>query len=149
MLQVFMFFYRSEHRGNNFNRPERRVRIHRYWNENYFIAVQQSTGGIGSFHDVFVWSWEECQKPRFLYSHSLHKEYPTGLFPTAFFLWQSYLVLIPDTRPSGASQALRSVIRVHDLSNQNRMQLVGSYDFPEDSPMRRHIQGIQGILYTQ
>ena len=82
------------------------------------------------------------------YSHSLHKEYPTGLFPTAFFLWQSYLVLMPDTRHSGESQALRSVIRVHDLSNK-RMQLVGSYDFPEDSPMRRHIQGIQGMLYTQ
>ena len=143
---LISFYYRSEHRGSTFNRPERRVRIHRYWNEDYFIAIQQGVGGGGSFHEVFVWRWEECQKPRYLYSYSLQKEYPTGLFPTAFFLWQSYLVLMPDTRHSRESQKLRSVIRVHDLSKERRMQLVGSFDFPESSPMRRYVPGMDGKI---
>lgn len=98
----------------------------------------------GTFHEVFVWGWEECQRPTFLYSHNLYKEYPTGLFPTAFFLWRSYLVIMPDTR-SRDDGALRSMIRVHDLSNDRRMKRVGSYDFPESSPMRRHVPGTQGM----
>ena len=142
--RLLKYKYRSEHRGSNFNRPERRVRIHRYWNEDYFIAIQQGRGETESFHDVFVWKWEECQKPRFFYSYSFQEKYPTGLFPTAFFLWQSYLVLMPDTRHLMGSQTLRSIIRVHDLSSEKRMQLVGSYDFPESSPMRRFVPGMEG-----
>ena len=137
---------RSEHRGSTFNRPERRVRIHRYWNEQYFIAIQQGVAGSQLFHDIFVWQWEECQKPKYLYSYNLQNEYPTGLFPTAFFLWKSYLVLIPETRHATYGRKLRSMIRVHDLSNEKRMELVGSYDFPESSALRRHVPGINGKL---
>ena len=142
----YHFLCRSEHRGSKFNRAERRVRIHRYWNEEYFIAIQQGFGEIEGFHDVFVWKWEECQKPRFFYSYSFQQEYPSGLFPTAFFLWQSYLVLMPETRISRESQSLRSMIRVHDLSSEKRMELVGSYDFPDSSPMRRYVPGMEGKL---
>ncbi len=76
---------RSPHRRSAFNRPERRVRIHRYWNEDYLVAVQYRprghanlvAGALGAlhghpepegFHDVFVWGWHECQRPSFLYT---------------------------------------------------------------------------------
>jgi hypothetical protein len=45
---------------------------------------------------------------------------------------------------------LKSMIRVHDLSNEKRMKLVGSYDFPDASPLRRYVPGINGnICYSK
>ena len=53
---------------------------------------------------------------------------------------------MPETRISRESQSLRSMIRVHDLSSEKRMELVGSYDFPDSSPMRRYVPGMEGKL---
>ncbi len=72
--------------------------------------------------------------------------YPGGVFPTAFFLHRSYLVLMPDpvwsdlhNRPDNSGSNQRAMIRVHDLANN--MELVGKYDFPENSPYRRQYRG--------
>ncbi len=78
--------------------------------------------------------------------------YPGGVFPTAFFLHRSYLVLMPDPvfprGPPGAGQqqqhnannqeTQKAMIRVHDLSRD--LELVGSYDFPRESRYRRHVE---------
>ena len=62
--------------------------------------------------------------------------YPQGLFPTAFFLWKHYLVLMPDTGYVREDMILSSMIRVHNL--KDNMKLVGSFDFPADSNQRRY-----------
>ena len=127
---------RSSHRHSpKAKDPRRRVRIHRYWNEDFLVAVQFSQR---QFNDLYVWKWTECQNPQFLYNYDLFPLYPRGLFPTAFFLWKHYLVLMPDTAYIHEDQILTSMIRVHDLNNH--MALVGSYDFPEDSPQRRYLK---------
>ena len=59
------------------------------------MAIQHTMNH--AFNDIFVWGWKECQNPRYLYSYDMSKLYPTGLFPTAFFLWKKYLVLMPET----------------------------------------------------
>ena len=79
----------------------------------------------------------ECQNPKFLYNFDLFEMYPQGLFPTAFFLWKHYLVLMPDTGYVRENQVFTSMIRVHDLNDN--MKLVGSYDFPEQSSTRRYV----------
>ena len=89
------------------------------------------------FNDLFVWKWMECQNPKFLYNFDLFELYPQGLFPTAFFLWKHYLVLMPDTGYVRENQVFTSMIRVHDLNDN--MKLVGSYDFPEQSSTRRYV----------
>jgi len=107
----------------------------RYWNEDYLIAIQHTVNH--AFNDIFVWSWNECQNPSFLYSHDLSSTYPTGLFPTSFFLWKRYLVLMPETGYIQEERQLTSMIRVHDLSRN--FELVGKYDFPENG-LRRHLK---------
>lgn len=127
---------RSSHRRSPFNHPERRVRLHRYWNEDYLLLISQSR--VNRFMDVFVWSWKECQNPVFLYSKDLYSQYPTGLFPTAFFVSKSYFVLMPNPVVDGGLETVRSMIRVHDISDN--MKLVGQYDFPDIKGRRRHVR---------
>ena len=112
--------------------PRRRVRIHKDWNDDFLVVVQF---GQRQFNDLYVWKWERCRKPKFLYNHDFFQEYPNGLFPTAFFLWKNYLVLMPDTGYMLEDRLLTSMIRAHDLNDN--MKLIGSYDFPQDSPFRR------------
>ena len=113
----------------------------RYWNENYLVAIQHNISH--SFNDIFVWRWSECQAPKFLYSFDLSSLYPAGLFPTSFFLWKHYFVLMPENgHLKQKKQLLRSMIRVHDLEDDFR--LVGSYDFPEDGPRRQAMQALSG-----
>ena len=114
----------------------RRVRVNRYWNEEFLIVIQHNINH--TFNDIFVWSWAECQKPKFLYSHDLLPLYPTGLFPTSFFLHKNYLVLMPDTSYNQTQRTFRSMLRVHDLNDN--FKLVGSYDFPEEEGVRRHLR---------
>lgn len=121
------------HRKSPFNDQKRRVRINRYWNEEFLVAIQHKMDH--SFNDIFVWKWKECQNPEFMYSFDLRPLYPTGLFPTAFFLHKNFLVMMPETGYIREEKKLRSMIRVHDLSDN--MALVGSYDFPENG-YRRH-----------
>lgn len=54
------------------------------------------------------------QDPQFLYSRDLTPLYPTGLFPTAFFLWKQFLVLIPETGYINDERRLSSMIRYGD-----------------------------------
>ena len=101
--------YRAGHRHSlKAKDPSRRVRIHRYWNEDFLVAVQFSQR---QFNDLYVWKWNECQNPEFLYNYDLYPLYPRGLFPTAFFLWKHYLVLMPDTAYIHEDQILTSMIR--------------------------------------
>lgn len=126
---------RSQHRGCPYTDQKRRVRVHRYWNEEYLVVIQHAFSH--NINDIFVWQWEECQNPVFRYSHSLGHLYPTGLFPTAFFLWDKYLVMMPETSNLGfinEERKVSSMIRTHDLSDNFR--LTGQYDFPEDGPRR-------------
>jgi len=124
---------RAGHRGSKYNDQRRRVRIHRYWNEDYLVAIQHTCSHHG-FNDIFVWRWAECQDPQFLYSRDLTPLYPTGLFPTAFFLWKQFLVLIPETGYINDERRLSSMIRVHDLSRD--FSLAGQYDLPEGGRQR-------------
>jgi len=119
--------------------PRRRVRIRRYWNEDFLVAVQFSKR---QFNDLYVWRWKECQQPEFMYNYDLYNEYPQGLFPTAFFLWKHYLVLMPDTGYFRDEMILTSMIRVHDL--KDNMKLVGRYDFPQEGQKRRHLRSENG-----
>ena len=91
---------------------------------------------FNTFNDMFVWRWSECRDPVFLYSVDLAPFYPTGLFPTAFFLYKQYLVLMPETVRTEQSRT-RSMIRVHDISAKD-FKLVGSYDLPENEKARRY-----------
>ena len=68
--------------------------------------------------------------------------YFQGLFPTAFFLWKHYLVLMPDTGYFRDEMILTSMIRVHDL--KDNMKLVGRYDFPQEGQKRRHLRSENG-----
>jgi len=127
---------RSFHRKSPFNDTRRRVRINRYWNEDFLIVIQHNVSH--TFNDIFVWSWKECQNPTFLYSYDLLQKYPTGLFPTSFYLWKNFMVLMPETGYIPNARTFTSVIRVHDLNKG--FEKVGSYDFPEDSKTRRHLK---------
>lgn len=105
------------------------------------MAIQHNISQ--SFNDIFVWKWNECQSPSFLYSFDLSPLYPTGLFPTSFFLWKKYFVLMPENGHLKQSKhLLKSMIRVHDLEDQ--FSLVGSFDLPEDGPSRHAVQGLAG-----
>ena len=58
--------FRSYHRHSpRAKDPRRRVRIHRYWNEDFLVAVQFSKR---QFNDLYVWRWKECQQPEFMYN---------------------------------------------------------------------------------
>ena len=124
---------RSAHRGSPYVEGRRRVRINRYWNEDYLVVLQHDSQH--NFNDIFVWAWKECQQPRFLYSKDMMPLYPTGLFPTAFFLYKQFLVLMPDTAGISSTSTFTSMIRVHDLTSD--LALVGSYSLPENSSARR------------
>ena len=87
---------RSYHKGSlKAKDPKRRVRINRYWNEDFLVAVQYSRHV--RFNELYIWKWKDGQQPEFMYNFDLYDQYPRGLFPTAFFLWKHYLVLMPDT----------------------------------------------------
>ena len=124
---------RAAHLTSPYTEERRRVRVNRYWNEQFLIVIQHNINH--SFNDIFVWAWAECQKPKFLYSHDLLPLYPTGLFPTSFFLWKSYLVLMPETSYIRDRKLFTSMIRVHDLSDG--FQLVGQFDFSAEEKTRR------------
>ena len=117
--------------------PKRRVRINRYWNDDFLVAVQYSRHV--RFNELYIWKWKEGQQPEFMYSYDMYNQYPRGLYPTAFFLWKHYLVLMPDACSAQEGlDPLTSMIRIHDLKDQ--MKLVGSYDFPQESRLRRSQQ---------
>ena len=152
----------------------------RYWNEEFLVVLQHNP--MHEFNNIFVWSWKECKDPTFLFrwlrmvvmasmvcwngvndedvtvviAHSFSKDlkplYPTGLFPTAFFLYKNLLVsfhlipchdrptlqfphlwwpqvLMPDTAGLSFSTSFTSLIRAHQLSEG--FPLVGSYSLPE------------------
>ena len=133
---------RLSHSDSPYNDQRRRVRVNRYWNEDYLIVIQHNIKH--TFNDMFVWKWKECQKPEFLYSYDLLPLYPTGLFPTSFFLYKNFLVLMPETAFNKTKRHFTSMIRVHDLSDN--FKLVGSFDFPEEERTRRHLH-INGGKY--
>jgi len=124
---------RSAHRGSPFLDRQRRVRVNRYWNEEFLVVLQHNAQH--EFNTLFVWAWKECKEPKFLYSRNLMDLYPTGLFPTAFFLYKNFLVLMPDTAGISTSNTFTSLIRVHDLTAD--FALAGSYSLPEDEAARR------------
>ena len=131
------------HNLSPYNDQGRRVRVNRYWNEEFLVVMQYDIKN--SFHDIFVWKWQECQKPVFLYSHNLLPTYPRSFFPTSFFMHKNYFVLMPDTGFS-YDKTFTSMVRVHDLSDG--FKLVGKFDFDEDSKMRRHKSVQQGSNET-
>ena len=132
------------HNLSPYNDQGRRVRVNRYWNEEFLVVMQYDI--MKSFHDIFVWRWQECQKPVFLYSHNLLPSYPSSLFPTSFFMHKNFFVLMPDTGFSYDKNKFTSMVRVHDLSDG--FKLVGKFDFDEDSGMRRHKSVMQGSNET-
>ena len=122
-------FFRNRHHRFIKSKGNRRRRISpTSWNGEFFVGAQ-SAGG--STYDIYVWKWKEGQNPTFMYSY----EYQERLFPTAFFVWKNYLVLIPNPTVGCCDQT--SVIRTYDL-NEN-MKLVGSYDFPTRGKLRRYV----------
>ena len=128
------------HSKSKFNEDRRRVRINRYWNEEFLIVIQHNVKH--TLNEIFVWSWKECQDPQFLYSHDMMPLYPTGLFPTSFFLWKNFLILMPETGYIPSQRTFTSMIRVHDLTKS--FELVGSYDLPEDGKTRRRLRKDSG-----
>ena len=130
------------HTNSLYNDQRRRVRVNRYWNEDFLIVIQHNVNH--TFNDIFVWKWKECQKPQFLFSYDLLPLYPSGLFPTSFFLYKNFMVLMPETGYQKTKREFTSMIRVHDLDDG--FKLVGSYDFPEDGNIRRHLK-INGGQY--
>ena len=127
---------RSYHKGSlKAKDPKRRVRINRYWNEDFLVAVQYSRHV--RFNELYIWKWKDGQELEFMYSYDMYDQYPWGFYDTAFFLWKHFLVLMPDTY--SAQEGLdppTSMIRIHDLKDD--MKLVGSYDFPaERSQLQR------------
>ena len=127
---------KKHHDRSQFSDNRRRVRINRYWNEDFLIVIQHNVNH--TFNDIFVWSWKECQDPQFLYSHDMLPLYPTGLFPTSFYLWKNYMILMPETGYIPNHRTFTSMIRVHDLTK--KFAVVGSYDLPKDGKTRRHLK---------
>ena len=121
---------------NNNNNLVKRVRIDRYWNEEFLVLIQFGTETTTRLHDIFVWKWQECQKPVFLYRQNLLPTYPNSFFHTSFFMHKNFFVLMPDTCYSRDQRVFTSMVRVHDLNAE--FKLVGKYDFTEDSAMKRH-----------
>ena len=50
---------------NNNAQQRKKVRVSRYWNEDYLIITQYNINQ--EFSDIYVWKWKECQNPTFLY----------------------------------------------------------------------------------
>ena len=123
---------RAGHRGSEFNLDKHRVRPIRYWNEDYLVVMSYDCSE--GFNNLFVYSWKECQNPKFEYTYNMQTLYPYGLFPTAFFLHKHYLVLMPHAVNQsilyGEEVMMSTVqmVRCHDL--KQNMKLVGSFDFP-------------------
>ena len=86
------------------------------------------------FHDIFVWKWQKCQKPKFLYCRDLLPTYPSDLLSECCYIHENYFVLMPDADKK--SEKVTSIVRVHDLSD--RFKLVGKFDFEEDSNLIRN-----------
>ena len=118
---------------HNNNNPVKRVRIDRYWNEEFLVLIQFGTET--RLHDIFVWKWQQCQKPVFLYSQNLLPTYPNSFFHTSFFMHKNFFVLMPNSCYS-RRRVFTSMVRVHDLNDE--FKLVGKYDFSKDSGMKRH-----------
>ena len=111
-----------------------RMQVHKDWNEEFLILLQWDL--LSPFHYIFVWKWNKCRNPVFLYRMDLLSTYRKPFKPMSFFLHKNFFVLMPDT--NGPNQRkFTSMVRVHDLSNG--FKLVGKFDFDEDSQVRRHI----------
>lgn len=115
------------------NNQDRRVRINRFWNEEFLVLIQYGTET--RLHDIFVWKWQECQKPVFLYRQNLLPTYPNSFFLTSFFMHKNFLVFMPDTCYSRDQRLFNSMVRVHDLNDE--FKLVGKFDFDEECKLRR------------
>ena len=84
----------------------------RFWNEEFLVMIQIDYDDL--FHDVYVWKWEQCQKPVFLYKKNLLSKFPMDFSESdSCFLHKNYFVCLPDTE----KQHQASIVWVHDLSN--------------------------------
>ena len=126
------FPVRINHREN--------VKVCRWWNEEFLVVMQYSLFRAVQFrpslHDIFVWKWEKCRNPVFLYREDLLPTYLKDLSPTSFFMYKNFFVLMPETGFSRNQKKFTSMVRVHDLGD--KFKLVGKFDFAGDSEMRRH-----------
>ena len=107
------------------------VHVNRYWNEEFLVVIHWLYDRFGSFHDIFVWQWQKCPKPVFLYYRDLLPTYPRKLMSESCYIHKNFLVFIPDTDYINQSNKSTSMVRVHDLSD--RFKLVGKFDFDEDN----------------
>ena len=109
------------------------VQVNRYWNEEFLVVLIQydlvRLGWTRRFHDLFVWKWQKCQKPKFLYCRDILFAYPSDLLSECCYIHENYFVLMPDA--DKYSKKVTSLLRVHDLSDG--FKLVGKVDFDEDS----------------
>ena len=115
---------------------EVKEKVDRYWTEDFLVLMRY--GLDKNFHDIFVWKWQACQKPVFLYSQNLLSAYPSRIFPMSCFIHENFFIFMPDTDPTKGQRMSTSMVRVHDLSDG--FKLVGKFDFDEDSDVRRHIR---------
>ena len=42
---------------------------HRYWNEEYLVVLQHNPQH--EFNNIFVWGWNQCKNPTFLFRSTL------------------------------------------------------------------------------
>ena len=103
------------------------------FNEEYFVMIETDKSNLPfNYSHLFVWKWTELQNPEFLYRQNIDNLNPIRIFHTAFFIWEQYLVFMPDAATRGRS--FTSIIRVYDL---NMKKIVGSYDLPEQRSQSR------------
>ena len=126
----------------DFNVQNPKVRVNSYWTEDFLIVIQQSVNF--TFNNLYVWKWEEYQNPQYLNKYDLLPLYPLGLYPSSFFLFKNFMVLMPETGYQVSKRQFTSMIRVHNLLDE--FKLIGSYDFPDDCNIRRYLKTDEGIL---
>ena len=108
---------------------EIKEKVDRYWTEDFLVLMRYCL--VKNFHDIFVWKWQACQKPVFLYSQNLLSAYPSRIFPMSCFIHENFFIFMPDTDPRKGQRMSTTMVRVHDLSDG--FKLVGKVDFDEDS----------------
>ena len=117
------------------------VHVIRYWNEKFLVVLIQYDlvrfSWTRRFHDLFVWKWQKCQKPKFLYCRDILFAYPYDILSECCYIHENFFVLMPDMEKY--SKKVTSVVRVHDLSDG--FKLVGRAYFDEDSNMIRNSLG--------
>ena len=118
---------RAAHSLSPFAEERRRKNVLPVWNDSFFLAIQWDHWDH-AYHTVFVWELSG-PAPAFLYSQDILSLYQGGVFFTAIFIYQNYLVLMPQSVPCCDQELdVSSMIRVHDLSAG--FELVGQYDLP-------------------